>query len=101
MLKLGMSARRYRLVVEGELGPRYAAAFDGMTICAHDGETDITGPIIDQSHLQGLLERIASLGLKLYSLTPLEPDNAKADPQPHARRAGVYKHSSSTDSKGP
>jgi hypothetical protein len=42
-----MSTRRYRLVVEGELGPRYASAFDGMTICAHDGETDITGPIID------------------------------------------------------
>jgi hypothetical protein len=76
-----MSTRRYRLVVEGELGPRYASAFDGMTICAHDGETEITGPIIDQSHLQGLLERIASLGLKLYSLTPLEIDNAKADSQ--------------------
>ena len=48
-----MSQPRYRLVVKGELGPRYASAFDGMTIRAHDGETDITGPIIDQSHLQG------------------------------------------------
>jgi hypothetical protein len=95
-----MSTRRYRLVVEGELGPRYARAFDGMTIYAHDGETDITGPIIDQSHLQGLLERIASLGLKLYSLTPLEIDNAQADPQPHTRPAGVSKHSPSTNSEG-
>jgi hypothetical protein len=65
-------------VVEGELGPRYASAFEGMTLRAHDGETEITGPIIDQSHLQGLLERIASLGLKLYSLTPLEPKTAGA-----------------------
>ena len=58
-----MPPPRYRIVVEGELGPRYASAFDGMTVRAHDGETDITGPIIDQSHLQGLLARIASLGL--------------------------------------
>jgi hypothetical protein len=63
---------RYRLVVKGELGPRYASAFDGMTLHAHDGETDITGPIIDQSHLQGLIERIASPGLTLHSVTPLE-----------------------------
>ena len=69
-----MPPPRYRIVVEGELGPRYASAFDGMTVRAHDGETDITGPIIDQSHLQGLLARIASLGLSLYSLTPLETD---------------------------
>jgi hypothetical protein len=54
-----MSPPRYRLVVKGELGPRYASAFDGMTIRAHNGVTDITGPVIDQSHLQGLLERIA------------------------------------------
>jgi hypothetical protein len=77
-----MSPRRYRLVVKGELGPRYASAFDGMTICAHDGETDITGAIIDQSHLQGLLERIANLGLTLDSLTPLDTENAEADAQP-------------------
>ena len=48
-----------------------------MTLRAHDGETDITGPIIDQSHLYGLLERIASLGLTLHSLTPLETENAQ------------------------
>ncbi len=87
-----MSPPRYRLVVEGELGPRYASAFDGMTLRAHDGETDITGPIIDQSHLHGLLERIASLGLTLHSLTPLETENAEADAQPHTQPAGVDDH---------
>ena len=73
-----MSANRYRIVVEGELGPRYASAFDGMTLRAHDGATEITGPIIDQSHLHGLIERIASLGLTLRSLTPLETENTEA-----------------------
>ena len=84
-----MSPPRYRIVVEGELGPRYASAFDGMTLRAHDGETDITGPIIDQSHLHGLLERIASLGLTLHSLTPLETENARTDAQPHTQPAGI------------
>ena len=57
-----MSPHRYCIVIEGELGPRYASAFDGTTVRAHHGETEITGPIIDQSHLWGLLERIAGTG---------------------------------------
>ena len=73
-----MSTQHYRLVVEGELGPRYAAAFDRMTISAHDGVTEITGPIVDPSHLQGLLERIAGLGLSLRSVVPLDAENVKA-----------------------
>ena len=48
-----------------------------MTIRAHNGETEISGPIIDQSHLQGLLERIAGLGLTLHSLNPIETENAE------------------------
>jgi hypothetical protein len=96
-----MSHPRYCLVVEGELGPRYASAFDGMTVRAHDGQTDITGAIIDQSHLQGLLERIASLGLTLHSLTPLETDNAEPDAQPYVQPAGSIDHDPRATSKGP
>jgi len=69
-----MSPQQYRLVVRGELGPRYASAFEGMTVCAHDGVTDITGTVIDPSHLQGLLDRIANLGLTLHSLTPIDSE---------------------------
>lgn len=68
-----VAAQQYRVVVKGELGRRYACAFEGMTISAHDGITELTGSIIDPAHLQGLLERIAGLGLTLYSLTPLDP----------------------------
>jgi len=66
--------RRYRIVVEGEIGPRYAAAFDGMEISPAHGETAITGPIVDQSHLHGLLGRIADLGLTLLSVTAVSTD---------------------------
>jgi hypothetical protein len=72
-----MSPPRYRLVIEGELGARYASPFDGMTLRAHDGKTETTGPIIDPSHLQGLLERTAGLGRTLHS-NPLETENAEA-----------------------
>jgi hypothetical protein len=95
-----MSKPRYCLVVKGELGPRYACAFDGMTICAHDGQTDITGPIIDQSHLHGLLDRIGDLGLTLRSLTPLETENAEADAQRDRQPAAVNEGHLGTDSKG-
>jgi hypothetical protein len=44
-----------------------------MTISAHDGITELTGPIIDPAQLQGLFERIAGLGLTVHSLTPLDP----------------------------
>jgi hypothetical protein len=96
-----MPPPRYRIVVEGELGPRYAAAFDGMTVRAHDGETDITGPIIDQSHLQGLLERIASLGLTLHSVIPLETENAEGDAQSHVQPAEGTDHDFRIHLEGP
>jgi hypothetical protein len=73
-----MSAQQHQLVVDGELGARYASAFEGMTISAHDGLTEITGSIIDQSHLQGLIARIAGLGLTLRSITPLDTENEAA-----------------------
>lgn len=61
---------RYRVVVEGELSPRYAAGFEGMSMECGAGKTAIVGTVTDQAHLQGLLERIASLGLTLVSVAP-------------------------------
>jgi hypothetical protein len=93
-----VSPPRYRIVIEGELRPRYASAFDGMTLRAHDGETESIGSIIDPSHLQGLLERIAGLGLTLHSLTPLE---AEAGAQPHPQLSRSQQRARPLLSKGP
>jgi hypothetical protein len=95
-----MSAHHYRVVVEGELGPRYASAFDGMTVSARNGTTEITGPIIDSAHLQGLLERIAGLGLTVHSLNPLDAENGEAAAQTHTQPAGVNNDPGTTP-KGP
>jgi hypothetical protein len=59
---------RYRLVVEGELSSRYATVFEGMHLECAQGRTTIVGTLIDQAHLQGLLQRIAGLGLTLVSV---------------------------------
>jgi hypothetical protein len=61
----------YRIVVEGELGSRFEAAFNGMRLEARSGMTEIIGPIKDQAELQGVLDAVASLGLSLVSAAPL------------------------------
>jgi hypothetical protein len=60
----------YRIVVRGELSRRYLTAFEGMMLTAGGGETAITGPVVDQAQLHGLLDRIGDLGLELISVNP-------------------------------
>jgi hypothetical protein len=63
----------YQIIVRGELSRRYGAVFEGMTLVVGDGQTAITGPVRDQTHLHGLLDRVGNLGLELVSVTPLPP----------------------------
>jgi hypothetical protein len=63
--------RHYRIVVEGEIGPRYAATLEETEVCVAHGKPRIIGPIVDQWQLHGLLARIEDLGLTLRSITPL------------------------------
>jgi len=74
----------YRIVVRGELSDRYAPAFEGMEMEAKSGRTILTGEVIDQPHLHGILDRIGDLGLKLVSVHALPEDthlNADRDPE--------------------
>ena len=69
------TGRDYRIVVRSELSNVYAVAFEGMEMEARDGDTILTGRIIDQPQLYGILERINGLGLELLSVEPL-PEGA-------------------------
>jgi len=70
----------YCIVVRGELSQRFSNAFDGMTLAASDGQTTITGPVVDQAHLHGLLDRVGELGLELVSVkATLEPTPPTSD----------------------
>jgi hypothetical protein len=61
----------YRIVVRSELSERYAVAFEGMEMETKNGDTILTGEIIDQPHLFGILDRINGLGLQLLSVQAL------------------------------
>lgn len=68
-----------RIVVRGELRPRYVPAVRRQTLATGDGQTAIVGPVIDQAHLHGLLNRIDDLGLELISGNPTLGPAASAE----------------------
>jgi hypothetical protein len=67
-------AGRYVIRLAGHLDRRWAAWFDGLTVCPDiDGTTLISGPVADQAALHGLLGRVRDLGLPLVSVSRDEP----------------------------
>ena len=78
---------RYRFVIRGELGDHFAVVFEGMQIRRHAGTSVLTGNVVDQAHLLGLVERIQELGLELISVEPDQPDGLR-DTRPTAEREG-------------
>jgi len=77
----------YRLVVEGELSDRFAAAFGAMRLEHGPGETALVGEIADQAQLQGLIAHVADLGLAVRSFGPVIPPVEPAAGPHHADAA--------------
>jgi hypothetical protein len=73
MMRKG-SGTVYRIIVRSELSDTYAVAFEGMEMDTKRGETVLTGKIIDQPQLYGILDRINGLGLELLSVQALPVD---------------------------
>jgi hypothetical protein len=64
----------YAIRLKGHLDDRWAEWFEGLTITLEDnGDTLLTGPVIDQAALHGLLKQVRDLGLPLLSVSPVEP----------------------------
>jgi hypothetical protein len=71
------SPGRYEIRLKGRLDARWAAWFDGLSLSHEsDGTTVLSGPVIDQAALHGLLGRVCDLGLPLISITQVETDHA-------------------------
>lgn len=65
----------YEIRIKGHLNDLWAERFDGLTITLEDnGETLLTGPVVDQAALHGLLRKVRDLGMPLISVTRLSSD---------------------------
>ena len=70
--------RLYQIRLEGHLSGQWADWFDGMTITLEtNGNTLLTGPVMDQAALHGLLKKVRDLGMPLLSLVQADFDCRK------------------------
>lgn len=71
------SPRVYQIRIEGHLSSQWTDWFGGLTVTLEDnGNTLLTGPVIDQAALHGLLKKVRDLGMPLVSVIPVEPGSA-------------------------
>jgi len=69
----------YEIRIKGHLASRWADWFEGLTITLEeDGVTLLTGPVVDQAALHGLLRKVRDLGVPLLSVNRVEPGQADA-----------------------
>ena len=69
----------YEIRIKGHLADRWADCFWGMTITLEeDGDTLLTGPVVDQAALHGLLKKVRDLGMPLVSVSRVQPGQADA-----------------------
>ena len=67
----------YEIRIKGHLDDRWADWFGGLTITLEDnGDTLLTGHVVDQAALHGLLRKVRDLGIPLLSVNRIEPGQA-------------------------
>ena len=77
----------YQIRIEGHLGRHWTDWFGGMTITLEDnGNTLLTGPVVDQAALHGVLKRVRDLGMTLLSVNRVTSDPAERPEAKQPRR---------------
>jgi hypothetical protein len=64
-----MSSRTYEITFAGQAGTALRAEFDDCEVSVSQGMTTLRAELPDQGALQGLLQRITSLGLELVGVS--------------------------------
>ena len=64
----------YQIRIKGHLGSQWMVWFEGLTITLEDdGNTLLTGPVIDQAALHGMIKKVRDSGMPLISVNSLNP----------------------------
>ena len=67
----------YQIRIKGHLGSQWTDWFGGLTITLEeDGDTLLTGPVVDQAALHGLLKKVRDLGMPLVSVIEVQFNEA-------------------------
>ena len=79
----------YQIRLKGHLSQQWTEWFEGLTITLEEnGDTLLTGPVIDQAALHGLLKKVRDLGMPLVSVSPVEPGPSTTFPLQGLRGTG-------------
>ena len=74
----------YQIRITGHLGSDWSDWFDGLTVTLEDnGETLLTGSVVDQAALHGLLRKVRDLGMLLVSAILVTPGQAEESDVEH------------------
>ncbi len=69
----------YEIVVKGHLSRRWMTWFEGMTVTTRGtgaaAETVVSGYVVDQTALHGILNKVRDLGLPLVTVTRQRPES--------------------------
>ena len=69
----------YQIRIKGHLGFQWTDWFGGLAITLEDnGDTLLTGPVVDQAALHGLLRTVRDLGIPLVSVRSIQQDESVA-----------------------
>jgi len=69
----------YQIRIKGHLGRHWTDWFEGLAITLEDnGDTLLTGPVVDQAALHGVLKKVRDLAMPLVSVIRVKPDPADA-----------------------
>jgi hypothetical protein len=69
----------YQIRIKGHLGPQWTDWFGGLAVTLEEnGDSLVTGPVVDQAALHGLLRRVRDLGVPLLSVIRLTPGDVDA-----------------------
>jgi hypothetical protein len=64
----------YQIRLESHLGYQWTDWFEGLVVTLEEnGDTLLTGPVVDQAALYGLLKKVRDLGMPLVSVKRVEP----------------------------